>query len=57
MSEIEFPPASKILRDELVRIGWTPEEAASIRVVFDDTPIRPLSADVAREWAAKGQPR
>jgi hypothetical protein len=27
------------------------------RVVYDTEPVRPLSADVAREWRAKGQDR
>jgi hypothetical protein len=27
------------------------------RVVYDTEPVRPLSADIAREWRAKGQDR
>ena len=57
MSEFDTAPAAPAFEREhrsepaFERYGWcAPAEAAP-------EPVRPLSADIAREWRAKGQDR
>lgn len=66
MSEFDTAPATPVFERELAeaqsRVSAVLRAERLLppgyRVVYDTTPVhRPLSADVAREWRAKGQDR